>query len=108
MFTYVLYRYQLHDIAIGFFGVRLPEWATEIGSKSCLRLGPICDPTPGVNGLNLGGKWWLIFRLGYLVHGDIRSRVRGFRGGMREAMPPGGRQGEGGRGHQGNRKPVYC
>jgi hypothetical protein len=35
-------------------------------------------------------------------------RVRGLRGRMREAMPPGARQEEGGRGHQGNREPVYC
>jgi hypothetical protein len=26
-----------------------------------------------VNGLNLGGKWWLNSNLGYLVHGDIGS-----------------------------------
>ncbi len=42
------------------------------------------------------------------MFGPWGYRVRGFRGGVREAAPPGGRQGEGGRGHQGNREPVYC
>ncbi len=42
-YVYVLYGYRLHDIDIGFFGVRLPEWATEIGSKSLF---------------TSGGPWW--------------------------------------------------
>jgi hypothetical protein len=46
------------------------------------------------------------FKIG--MFGPEGYRIRGFRGGMREATPPGGSQGEGGRGHQGNWEPVHC
>ncbi len=74
-YVYVLYRYQLHDIAIGLFlGWDCWNGRPKKGVSPCLRPGPICDPTPGGNGLNLGGKWWLILRLGYLVHGEVSAR----------------------------------
>jgi hypothetical protein len=74
--------------------VRLPEWATEIGSKSLFMSGAHLRSNSRCEWSEFRRKMVVNFNFG--IFGPWGYRVRGFWGGMREAMPPGARQGEGG------------